>query len=274
MADDHLRYERLAVGHVLGGLDSVDAAAFRSHLLGCRDCRMRVSELRGIASDLAAAERDERATAGRLATEVQRQQQQAEAADTADTSDLGPWRQWPWGVLGSALLVVGLLVVLVWNLGLRQTNVTLLAATEQREAVLRVLAEGDLLDATVDTGTGGLVAVDADTLVLDLADVRPLRPQEVLVVWQLGADGSTLEQSRPVTAGQIAQGRLAMALERAEGLGTVAVSVEEVPVFVEAPTGLRILTAEVPAGTGADAADGADGADGADAAAEPAPVQD
>ena len=264
MADDHLRYERLAVGHVLGGLDSVDAAAFRSHLLGCRECRMRVSELRGIASDLAAAERDERAAAGRLATEVQRQQEQAEGDQDVASTELGPWRQWPWGVLGSALLVVGLLVVLVWNMGLRQTNATLLSATDQREAVLRVLAEGELLAPTLDTGTAGLVAVDEETLVLDLAGVRPLRPQEVLVVWQLGEDGATLERSLPITAGQLGDGRLAMAQERADELATVAVSVEEVPVVVEAPTGLRVLTAEVPPGAGepptpsprAEAADG------------------
>lgn len=254
MADDHLRYERLAVGHVLGGLDSVDAAAFRSHLLGCRECRMRVSELRGIASDLAAAERDERAIAGRLATEVQRQQQQAEGDDDAVATDLGPWRQWPWGVLGSALLVVGLLVVLVWNLGLRQTNATLLAATEQRETVLRVLAEGELLETRVDIGTEGLVSVDGATLAFDLAEVRPLRPQEVLVVWQLDDDGVPLARSRPVTADQMLTGRLAMAVERAEGLRTVAISIEEFPVVVDAPTGLRVLTAGVPAGTGGGAA--------------------
>ena len=60
---EHDRYERMAVGHVLGGLDEVDAAAFRAHLLECADCRKRVNELRGIASDLARTEREERRAA-------------------------------------------------------------------------------------------------------------------------------------------------------------------------------------------------------------------
>jgi anti-sigma factor RsiW len=80
MADEHRRFEHLAVGHVLGGLDPVDAAEFRVHLTGCRDCRRRVAELRAIATDMAAAEREERA-ASRLQTEVARRTEQVDGED-------------------------------------------------------------------------------------------------------------------------------------------------------------------------------------------------
>ena len=92
--DAHQRYERMAVGHVLGGLDEVDAAAFRAHLVGCRDCRKRVNELRDIASDLATAAREERA-AVRSAIEVEKRTDQ----DAPEAVEVAPARQWPWGVV-------------------------------------------------------------------------------------------------------------------------------------------------------------------------------
>ncbi|MFP4235713.1 MAG: zf-HC2 domain-containing protein, partial [Nitriliruptoraceae bacterium] len=65
MGEAHTRFESLAVGHVLGGLRPEQAREFRQHLRSCEGCRARVAELEQIASELAAAEREERAQRAR-----------------------------------------------------------------------------------------------------------------------------------------------------------------------------------------------------------------
>jgi hypothetical protein len=245
MSNDHARYERFAVGHVVGGLDEVDAAAFRQHLLGCRECRLRVSELRGIASDLAAAEREERATATRVATEVERRQR--EAPD--EQVDVGPWRAWPWATVIAAVVIAAVVGIFVWNLTLRSNQGALLGATQRLEAVLDVFADGTVLETTASTGTTGLVAVDGAGLAIDLAGLQAPAPDQRVVVWQLGPSGDVAQSTPIARATQLEDGRLALYVERAEGLSEVAITLEQFPVSVERPTGLRLLTAAVPPGS-------------------------
>lgn len=131
--DQHRPYEELAVRHVMGALDEGEAAAFRSHLLDCQDCRNRVGELRSIASDLAVVERDERRERAAQRVETKRR---TEAHD--DDVAVPP----PAATRGSrTVLVVGaaLIVLLsVWNFVLRGQNDGLRAAVvaEQRSAAI------------------------------------------------------------------------------------------------------------------------------------------
>lgn len=215
--DGHERFEELAVGHVLGGLATGDAALFRSHLLECRDCRMRVAELRDIAADLAQAEREERRRAA-TKTEVARRQQ-------SDASDPRP-RWWRPSVLVPAILLLGvapLLGVLVWNYHLRQNNLELLEATGQREQVVEALASGELVSTELSGDVRGLVAVTDDGgVAINLVGI-PERAGEQVFVWLVGEDGPVWRE--PVVP---SAGRLALFMQR-RGAPWMVVSLETQP---------------------------------------------
>lgn len=243
MAQDHghhERFEELAVGHVLGGLDAGAAAAFRSHLAGCRDCRARVSELRDIASELAAAERDELSRA-RVKTEVARRPPD------------DPAGQPPWAVSVRPVTVVLavasllLLVVAFWNFHLRDQNAQLVRVTETREAVLSGLAEGRLVDADLADGVTGLVAVAGDDVVVDLAGL-PRPPADThLIVWLLG-DGPSDHYWLRFRPADVPTGRLALR-DPHRGRGTLVVTIEDTDEPGE-PTGRELVRAELRAAGG------------------------
>lgn len=241
MSDAHQRYEEMAVGHVLGGLDPVDAAEFRSHLVGCRHCRMRVAELRGIASELAAAEREER-VAARVKTEVARREEQ---------EDEGPERSWTAqgrtvviALAVGALAVVGLLA---WNFHLRDVNRTLLETTVDRERVLSMLSSGELIEAELHGGVDGLVAVEGDEVALDLAGMPAIGPERWLAVWLV--DGEPPHRYESFLTGAVQEGRFATHLSR-RGADRVVVSVEDRPTdgrgIPEEPEGVVLVEADLP----------------------------
>lgn len=241
MEDAHHRYEQLAVGHVLGGLDVVDAAEFRSHLISCRHCRLRVAELRGIASDLAAAEREER-VAARVQTEVARREEEQD-----DRTERG-------GDLSSrvltgvgALAVLLALALLVWNFHLRDVNRTLLEATEAREQVLSMLASGEPVSADLRLGIEGLAAVEDGEVALDLAGLPPVGAERWLAVWLVNGDPPYRYEAFGASAVQ--EGRFAVHL-RHYGAERVVVSLEERPTdergVPRSPEGLILLEAELP----------------------------
>ncbi len=236
--DTHERYEQLAVGHVLGGLDAGDAADFRAHLLGCRDCRMRVAELRDIAADLAAAEREERAQA-RVRTEVE----QLTATETDVADEPGP------GVSSRALAVVAVVAVVTfgllafWNLHLRTQVTTAERLDERQSAALAELAVG--VPVTVEvTGSGsGLVVVDEQDVAFSFVALPELAYDERYVVWLTGGpDGD-----EPTLVTRTPDGRLA-------GTGTLAgarelvVTVETAPGRPTAPAGREVARADLAAG--------------------------
>lgn len=246
---EHDRYERMAVGHVLGGLDEVDAAAFRAHLLECADCRKRVNELRGIASDLARTEREERRAAGAAAVDVETEQRTDD--ERAQAADIAPMRQWPWGVVVIGLvplLVLGTLAWAVWQRA--QTDLTAAVAASQQE-VLDVIASGDpVLFETAEAVTG-TVAVDVDTIAVNLAGLSDLRPDEVLVVWLRTPSGTTLDRTRPYLPSQV-DGRLVVALDRPPDAVDLVISIETDLPLGEDPAGYEIVTADVPQAPGAE----------------------
>lgn len=241
MSDAHQRYEEMAVGHVLGGLDPVDAAEFRSHLVGCRHCRMRVAELRGIASELAAAEREER-VAARVKTEVARRQEQDE--DEPERSWRTPVRSMAVVLVLGGLLAVGLLA---WNFHLRDVNRTLLQTAVDRERVLSMLSSGELVPAEMHEGVGGLVAVEGGEVALDLSGLPSIGTDRWLAVWFV--DGEPPEPYESFLGSAVQDGRFATHLDH-RGADRVVVSVERRPSeglrIPEEPEGLILLDAELP----------------------------
>jgi hypothetical protein len=181
MDDAHERFEQLAVGHVLGGLEPVAAAEFRSHLLGCRDCRLRVAELRDIAADLVAAERDERARA-RVTTELPRRVREG------DDEEPRPSR------IGVRHVTIAAVVVLLlaggiafWSFHLRTSAATYAAIAQHRGEVLTELATGVPIAADLADGIDGLVVLDGEQVAFSLNGLAPLVTGESLIGWLVDA---------------------------------------------------------------------------------------
>lgn len=242
MEHAHHRYEQLAVGHVLGGLDAVDAAEFRSHLISCRHCRLRVAELRGIASELAAAEREER-MAARVKTEVARREEEEEDERSERGGDLSHRVTATVGTV-AVLLAVGLLV---WNFHLRDVNRTLLEASAAREQVLSMLASGEPVAARLQQGIEGLVAVEDGEVAFDLAGLPPVGAERWLAVWFVSGDPP--HRLEPFGASAVQDGRFAVHLPH-YGADRVVVSLEERPTeqrgMPQQPEGLILLEADLP----------------------------
>lgn len=183
MTDEHGNFERLVVGHVLGDLPDTDASRFRSHLLGCRECRARVAELRGIAADLADAERDELARA-RVRTETQRRVDRPEGP----VPTTGPRITVRHVTLAAVVVVLLATAMAFWNLHLRQVSANQFAVAQDRGATLAGLAEGLPLEPELAAGISGLAVADGEQVALTLAGVDPPAEGEVLVAWFLGVE--------------------------------------------------------------------------------------
>ncbi|HEX9888873.1 MAG TPA: hypothetical protein VGA69_05315 [Nitriliruptorales bacterium] len=190
MSDPHTRYEELAVGHVLGGLPQDDATEFRGHLIGCRDCRLRVAELRDIAADLAAAARDEQQRA-RTKLQTARHPDEGEAAADRTLARARPARR-P-GALLTVGLVVAVLAAALWGWHLRAVNAELLGASQRQEAVMEAFASGTTVAPTFTGTTRGRVSITQDMVAVTLADVPQPGADRRLVIWLV-----TGEQATPV----------------------------------------------------------------------------
>jgi anti-sigma factor RsiW len=242
MAGAHERYEQLAVGHVLGGLDAAEAADFRSHLLGCRDCRLRVAELRDIAADLAAAERDERVQA-QVRTEVAR-----EVEGDEELVDARPQRIGVRHVTVATVVVVLLAAAMgFWNLHLRTASSTYAQVAEYRGDTLRELASGVLVGAELADGVQGLVVVDGEQVAFTLDGLPPLAADERLIVWLTGTDEGTVAAQR-IHALQLTAGMLAGHLE--DRGATELVITRERGAPTSEPSGQVLLRAELAAPRG------------------------
>ncbi|MFA9428996.1 anti-sigma factor domain-containing protein [Egicoccus sp. AB-alg2] len=201
MRGEHERYEQLAVGHVLGGLDAGEAADFRTHLLGCRDCRLRVAELRDLAADLAAAERDERA----------RSQVQTEVARRHDTHEPPPTG----GRIGVRHVTIASIVVILlasamafWNLHLRTAAASYSQAAGYRGETLRQLSSGLPVVAEAAEGVSAFVVIDGDEVAFTVSGLPELAAGERLEVWLLDEERA-IRAGPPVAAASVADGALA-----------------------------------------------------------------
>jgi anti-sigma factor RsiW len=234
----HERYEELAVGHVLGGLDAAEAADFRSHLLGCRDCRLRVAELRDIAADLAAAEREERSEA-RVRTEVARRTAESDAPSPPPQRGISS-RLFGVGIV-LAVLVFGALAF--WNLHLRTQVAALGVLAERQDAALTELASGVSVAVDAVAPTSGLVIVDDEQVAFSFVELPPLAGSERYVVWLVGAD----DGDEPVLIGRPDDRAVAGAVDRA-GADELLVTVEDGPAGASTPVGRSVGRADLSAG--------------------------
>lgn len=243
MGVEHERFEELAVGHVLGGLAEDDAAEFRSHLIGCRDCRLRVAELRDIASELAAAERDERRVA-RLKTEVVR------ATGEDDEDEVGGDQADPHGPpgpgRGAGIALIVLLLVTVglafWNLHLRETAASLVQDSGIREQTLAEMASGVVVPVDAVDGVTGVVVLDEEQVAYSFAGLPGLRTGQRLVVW-LQSDDAGSAREQVFGPGDVPDGLIASHVD-VIGARRLVVTVEDgQPKGV--PQGAELATAEL-----------------------------
>jgi anti-sigma factor RsiW len=235
--NEHERYEELAVGHVLGGLAAPDAAAFRSHLLGCRDCRLRVAELRDIAADLAAAEREERAHA-RVRTEV------AERATEDDPPPVPPRVSSRTLGLGLVLAVVVLGALAFWNLHLRTQVAATTLLVERQETALAELAAGVTVAVEVVPPASGLVVVDDEQVAFSFVDLPALTGNERYVVWLTGAAD---DEDGPILIARPGDRRVAGAVEQ-RGADGLRITVEDGPTTADEATGREVASADLTVG--------------------------
>lgn len=241
MTDEHERYEQLAVGHVLGGLGAGDAAVFRSHLLGCRHCRGRVAELREIAADLAAAERDERAQA-RVRTAAPRR---ADLDEPDPPPRAGGTRNLTALVVLAAALVGALAF---WNLHLRTTASSYAGVADARGDTLRGLVSGVAVEAEVEAAAAARVVADGDEVAFSLADLEPLAADELLVVWLEDTPEGT-EAVLVVRADQVDDDAVAATVAQRDAAELV-VARETVGELGSAPSDDEVLRADLDAPLG------------------------
>ncbi|MBW3578339.1 MAG: anti-sigma factor [Actinobacteria bacterium] len=238
MAESHQRYEDLALAHVLGGLDSQDSAEFRAHLLSCRDCRLRVAELRDLAAELAATERQERRRAA-VATETVRR------VDHHDADDRSRWERWSRPALrvGAVLATMVVLTVLFWNYHLRRVTGNYEAVVERQAEVLSILASGDPLDVRTSAGVTGAAAVSDGHLAVSLEAFPELGEDEVVVLWRVD-DG----RASVVDVGRAPQdGAVPFAMQVADA-DAVVVTVESASQRPTAPGNRQLAEVRLPPG--------------------------
>jgi hypothetical protein len=241
MTDEHERYEQLAVGHVLGGLVAGEAADFRDHLLACRDCRSRVAELRGIAADLAAAERDER-TRSRLRTEAPRRVEQGLPPDTAEPGAHGRVTV-RHVTVGVVVVVFFAAAMAFWNLHLRTLAATYAMVAEQRGEILREVADGRAVDADFAAGIGGQVVAEGEVVALNLSGIPTLAVGERLVVWLLDGPEGAWVPALLVRSGQIDDGSLTAILDDRDAEVLVLTRERDAPGL--APSGDELVRASL-----------------------------
>lgn len=177
MGEAHRHYEELAVAHVLGGLPAADASDFRNHLLGCRDCRRRVAELRGIAADL---EQTARAERRRIAV--------AEA-DPPEETPRRSFRSWVEARAGVVVIIVGVVLLtvgLLWNFHLRRVVGEYERTLEHQSELVDLLTGGEQLD--VDSDHAVVAAREEDRIAVSIQGLRRLAEREVVVAWLFSGD--------------------------------------------------------------------------------------
>jgi anti-sigma factor RsiW len=231
--DRHARFEQLALSHVLGGIGRGDADDFRAHLRACPDCRARVAELRGISSSLDAAAREER----RRAAEGEAPQRRGQVGEEAPSRRPGRL----------AVVLVSLVVTLgfaFWNLHLRTSADSYLAAAEDRGAILRDLATGTLLDDPTLGIVSARVATSGSRIALVIADGGPLGSDERLVAW-LSPLGSSTDEAVVLAIGPAAMTEVAVRIQRGSATHLV-VTRERGLLSSSGPRGAEVLRVALP----------------------------
>ncbi|MDP8961058.1 MAG: hypothetical protein M3N32_05510 [Actinomycetota bacterium] len=190
MVEGHERFEELALQHVLGGLSSSDAAIFRAHLVDCRECRLRVAELRDMAAELAATEREERRRSA-VATQVARQEGSSE-----EPRSWLPWSSPRWALLAIVLASLVVVATLFWNYHLRRVTGQYAGALEYQAEVLEVLGSGEPLAVEAREGVRGIAAIHDGEVAVDLLRL-PTRADAQVAIWLVHGDDVSLAKHAP-----------------------------------------------------------------------------
>ena len=237
--DHDERWDELALGHVLGGLPDTDASVFRGHLAGCGQCRARVAELRSMASDLAAAERDERATL-RLRTQVDRRSEPATPRRPDVDAPVSLQRR---SIVAAAVVAVVLLVLSLWTAYLRDQNGELRSVADAHARTLSVIGSGTSVPATTSNAVTGVVAVDGDVVAYSLAGLPVPDANERLVVWiERGAEFEDVATHTPEQLRQ-EHGRLAATVSAVDAT-RLLITIEGVVVPGQ-PVGRTVVEADL-----------------------------
>jgi hypothetical protein len=231
--DTHARFEQLALAHVFGGLQRDDSDAFRDHLRSCDPCRARIAELRGISSALDAAAREER------------RRSREQPAPRRERPEESPPRRSRLTRLWSAALIMSLLLgVGFWNLHLRTTSGAYFAIAEERAAILRDLAAGEILEDPTIAALDARVALTPTRVVLLLTDAGPLGSDERLVAWLLPM-GSAVSDRVVLAVGPQPDAEVAVRLVR-ESARELVVSRERGLLSSSGPRGATLIRVELP----------------------------
>jgi len=239
MEPDHARFAELAVGHVLGGLNPSDARRFQGHLEVGVEGRTRVAELRDIASDLAAAEQDER-TRSPVKTEVSSQ-----AVSRADrAAGATPTRRMTVGHVTVAALVVVVLAVgmMFWNLHLRTQVSGYQQLLEAQSEALSILATGVELEPELAEGVTAVVAFDGAQLAVTLGGMQ-LASTDLVSTWRLDAAGEATEVAR-APAAMLDHGTMSAVVEIEDGVEVLITQEPGVPAE-EGPEGEVLVRVEL-----------------------------
>lgn len=234
--DHDERWDELALAHVLGGLRADDASEFRAHLAGCSQCRARVAELRSLDSEMAAAEREERA-ARRLRTRVEDSPGEDRALEPPE--DTGRHRH--------GLVLVGIVVALLfglslWNAHLRAENATLTEVAERQQQTLGTLSGGIVVPVQTSGAVTGVVSVDDTAAALALSGLPTPAADQLLVVWLQRPDG--MQSVATYSSLAMGAGRLETTLASIADATALLITLEpeQVP---DRPSGQPLLQADL-----------------------------
>jgi anti-sigma-K factor RskA len=241
---NHSDYEQLAAGYVLGALEPDDEHDFQRHLGGCAQCEAIVRELEGVVGQLAYAAPpvDPPET---LWASIQREVR----PERRPVQPLRPRRRaGPLLVrLAAAAAIVAMVALGVWNLNLRDENVSYrerVAALEQAASLLnqpnssRVELQGSA------TGTQATVVASSpqDRGVLIVENLPPLQRGRVYELWGIPEGGQGRPEKALVFIPLRRQGVQALEFQVPIQPGTVfAITEEPGPRGSEQPTTEPIL---------------------------------
>jgi anti-sigma-K factor RskA len=243
---NHSDYEQLAAGYVLGALEPDDEHDFQRHLGGCAQCEAIVRELEGVVGQLAYAappvEPPETLWAS-IQREVRPERRPVQPLRSRPRRRAGPLL----AGLAAAAAIVAMVALGVWNLNLRDENVSYrerVAALEQAASLLnepnatRIALQGSA------TGTQATVVASSpqDRGVLIVENLPPLQRGRVYELWGIPEGGQGRPEKALVFIPLRRQGVQALEFQVPIQPGTVfAITEEPGPRGSEQPTTEPIL---------------------------------
>jgi anti-sigma-K factor RskA len=241
---NHSDYEQLAAGYVLGALEPDDEHDFQRHLGGCAQCEAIVRELEGVVGQLAYAAPPVEPPETLWAS-IQREVR----PERRPVQPLRPRRRaGPWLVgLGAAAAIVAMVALGVWNLNLRDENVSYRQRVTALEEAARLVNEPNTSRIALQGSAAGAQATvvassPQDRGVLIVENLPPLQRGRVYELWGIPEGGDGRPQKALVFIPLRRQGPMALEFQVPIQPGTVfAITEEPGPRGSEQPTTEPIL---------------------------------